>query len=177
MVKVWKIGSWPGLWGNNTKKHKDKFISEYALPKGFVALGYGWIDDITTLTDDEIKKCLKRRGKINWRTKQITDFARVINRDDIILLYNSGVVYVGRVEKIKPYYHVNKKDPKNNFIVGVNGEDIAPHRIPVTWLFNQNSFDADFKKWQDTVHEFSLMDLNRIKDDGLRAFLKSELSK
>jgi hypothetical protein len=83
---------------------------------------------------------------------------------------------VGLVEKTKPYYHVNKGS-KDDFITDAKGDNIAPHRIPVAWLFKQNPFDADFRNWQDTVHEFSSTDLPRIKDKGLRDFLKSELSK
>lgn len=39
MVNIWKIGSWPGLWDNNTIKNKERYIKEYALPKNFVAIG------------------------------------------------------------------------------------------------------------------------------------------
>lgn len=43
MVGIWKIGSWPGVWHSNTLKTKERYIKEYALPRGFAAIGYGWI--------------------------------------------------------------------------------------------------------------------------------------
>jgi len=82
---------------------------------------------------------------------------------------NRGKVYVGRVKENTPYYHV-KKESEGDFIKGTIGENIAPHRIKVSWLYNQGFFDADFSTWQDTVHEVSKGDLRKTKDRGIRSF-------
>lgn len=172
MVSIWKIGSWPGLWGSNTIKNKERYISEYALPKNFVALGSGYIPDITKLSEDELTRILERENKLK-KKQQILNFAKVIDKDDVILLYNHYKVYVGIVKK--PYYHV-KKGSEKDFIKDTDGENIAPHRTDIEWQFNKLSFDADFSKWQDTVHQFLEEDLAKIRDEKLRKFLKQKLT-
>mgnify|MGYP000533555587 FL=1 len=75
MANIWKIGAWPGLWGwgRNTRKNKERYIKEYALSRDFVAIGYGWIPDIKTLSEEEIGEYLKNKecGLIGRRTKEI----------------------------------------------------------------------------------------------------------
>jgi hypothetical protein len=175
MVNIWKIGAWPGLWDNNTLKTKERYIQDYALPRGFVAIGYGWIPDIKKLSEEEIKKKLENegRGLIKRRTKENLNFANVIDRRDVILLYNHYKVYVGIV--INPYYHVEKGSEKD-FIEDTEGDDIAPHRIDVEWQFNKNTFDANFSKWQDTVHQVAEEDLDNIRNEELKRFLTQKLA-
>ncbi len=177
MVAIWKIGAWPGLWERNTAKNKKRFIEEYALPKGFVAIGYGWIPNIKQkeLSEEEIKKKLReeKKGKIERRTKEILKFANEIKEDDVILLYkNFKEVYVGIV--IKPYYFIESKS-EDNFIVGTGNENIAPHRIGVEWQFNKKPFSVDFSKWQDTVHQVKEEDLINIEDKEIKNYLLEKI--
>lgn len=176
MVNIWKIGAWPGLWDSNTLKTKERYIQEYALPRGFVAIGYGWIPDIKKMSEKEIKIKLQseERGKIGRRTKEILNFANVINKSDVILLYNHFKVYVGIVKVKNPYHHI-KRGSKEDFINDTDDYNIAPHRINVEWQFNKNPFDADFSKWQDTVHQVLEEDMGKIKDKKLRRFLEQKL--
>jgi predicted Mrr-cat superfamily restriction endonuclease len=176
MVNIWKIGSWPGLWDSHTLKTKEKYIKEYALPKNFVALGYGWIPNIKKTSKKVIKKLLENEncGLIERRTKELLSFANVIDKGDVILLYNYYKVYVGIVKNKNPYYHV-KKGSALDFIIGAEGEDIAPHRIDVEWQFNKMPFEADFSKWQDTVHQVLEDDLDKIEDEKLRRFLRQKI--
>jgi hypothetical protein len=174
MVNIWKIGSWPGVWHSNTLKTKERYLTEYALPRNFVAIGYGWIPNIKKTSTDVIKQLLvdEERGQIQRRTNEILNFARVIDREHVILLYNHLKVYVGIVKN--PYYYVEKGSAKD-FIQGTNGDNIAPHRIDVEWKFNKAPFVADFSKWQDTVHQVFEKDLDNISDIQLRRFLKQKL--
>jgi len=175
MVNIWKIGAWPGLWDANTQKNKEKYIKEYALSRNFVAIGYGWIPDIGTLSNEEIKRYLEQEEcrMIGKRTKEILNFANVITEKDVILLYNLFKVYIGIVKET--YYYVEKRS-KNDFIKNTEGDDIAPHRINVEWQFNKKPFDADFSKWQDTVHQVIEEDLKRVRDEELKRFLAQKLT-
>jgi len=177
MVNIWKIGSWPGLWDSNTLKTKEKYIKEYALPKNFVAIGYGWIPNIKKISEETIKKLLENedRGLIKRRTNELLNFANVVDKGDVILLYNYYKVYVGIVKNKNPYYYV-KKGSALDFIKDTDGEDIAPHRIDVEWQFNKTPFEADFSEWQDTVHQVLDDDLDKIRDEKLRKFLKQKLA-
>ncbi len=174
MVDIWKIGSWPGLWDSNTLKTKERYIQEYALPRDLVAIGYGWIPNIKKTSEEIIKKLLvnKECGKIEKRTKELINFAKVIDREDVILLYNHYKVYVSIVKN--PYYYVEKGSAKD-FIKDTEGEDIAPHRIDVEWQFNKTPFEADFSSWQDTVHQVFEEDLDKISSMQIRRFLKQKL--
>jgi len=175
MVNIWKIGAWPGLWDNNTLKTKERYIRDYALPRCFVAIGYGWIPNIQKLSEEKIKKKLENEGcgLIQRRTKEILNFAKVIDRRDVILLYNHYKVYVGIV--INSYYHVEKGSEKD-FIEDSEGDNIAPHRIDVEWQYNKKTFDANFSKWQDTVHQFKEQDLVKINDEKLKRYLEHKLA-
>lgn len=123
---------------------------------------------------DVIKELLADagRGQIERRTNEILNFARVIDREHVILLYNHFKVYVGIVKT--PYYYVEKGSSKD-FIQGADGENIAPHRIDVEWQFNKAPFVADFSTWRDTVHQVFEDDLDKISDIQLRKFLKLKL--
>jgi len=178
MVNIWKIGAWPGLWYRNTRKNKERYIKEYALSRDFVAIGYGWIPDIRTLSEEEIKKYLESEecGLIGRRTKEILNFANVITKGDVILLYNHFKAYVGIVKNKNPYYYVEKGSEKD--FIDTEGDDInrAPHRIDVEWQFNKKPFDADFSKWQDTVHQVTGEDLDNIRNEELKRFLAQKLT-
>lgn len=171
MVNIWKIGSWPGLWYNNTIENKEKYINEYALPENFVAIGSGYLPNIKKLSEDKLTRILESKGKLRRKT-QILNFANVIDEKDVILLYNHYKVYVGIVKE--PYYHV-KKGSEKDFIKNTDGENIAPHRIDVEWQFNKVPFDADFSKWQDVVHQVFEEDLDKISNMQLRKFLRQKL--
>ena len=175
IVNIWKIGSWPGLWGSNTYINKNKFINEYALPYNFVAMGYGWIPDFKTLTDEDIRAYLERKKmtKIGRRTNEILSFAYEIEKSDIILLYNHFEVYVGVVKNPDPYYYVELGSSKD-FIEGTSGLNIAPHRIDVDWQFDKREFNANFSGWQDTVHKVGLEDFPKIKDKTLLDFIRTK---
>lgn len=173
MANIWKIGSWPGLWDNNTLKNKERYIKEYALPKNFVAIGSGYIPNIEKLSEDELIRILDRNNKLK-KKQQILDFAKEIKKGDVILLYNHYKVCVGVVKN--PYYHV-KKGSEKDFIKDTDDENIAPHRIDVDWQFEGVSFDADFSKWQDTVHQVFEEDLSKIADKKLKIFLRKKLLK
>ena len=64
--------------------NKERYIKEYALSRDFVAIGYGWIPDIRTLSEEEIKKYLESEecGLIGRRTKEILNFANSISKGD-----------------------------------------------------------------------------------------------
>jgi len=177
MVNIWKIGAWPGLWGwgRNTRKNKERYIKEYALSRDFVAIGYGWIPDIKTLSEEEIGEYLKNKecGLIGRRTKEILNFANSISKGDVILLYDHFKVYVGIVKN--PYYYVEKGSEKD--FINTKGDDInrAPHRIDVEWQFNKKPFDADFSKWRDAVHQVTWKDLTNIRSEELKRFLAQKL--
>ncbi|MCG7849221.1 MAG: hypothetical protein MIO93_08600 [ANME-2 cluster archaeon] len=175
MVNIWKIAAWPGLWDGNTRKNKERYIKEYALSRDFVAIGYGWIPDISRLSEQEIKMYLEREecGLIGRRTKEILNFANVITKGDVILLYNHFKVHIGIVKN--PYYYV-EKESEDDFIKDTEGEDIAPHRIDVKWQFNKKPFDADFSNWQDTVHQVTEEDLKKVRDEELKRFLAQKLT-
>ena len=181
MVKIWKIGAWPGLWGNNNTKNKEKYITEYALPYDFVAIGSAYIPDITKLSEPEkeMKTYMEDVGKkpksIPERIKQILNFTKDIHKGDVILLYHQYKAYVGIVKNEKPYYYVEKGSEKD-FIKDTIGDNIAPHRIDVEWLFDKRSFDTDFSMWQDRVHQVLREDLDKIKNEKLRRFLEQKLA-
>jgi hypothetical protein len=174
MVGIWKIGAWPGVWDSNTLKTKERYIEQYALPRGFAAIGYGWIPNIKKTSTDVIKQLLVDEdcGNIGRITNEILNFTRVIDREDVILLYIHLKVYVGIVKN--PYYYVEKGSAKD-FIQGVDGVNIAPHRIDVEWKFNKAPFVADFGNWRDTVHQVFEDDLDKISDIQLKRFLKLKL--
>lgn len=171
MVNIWKIGSWPGLWYNNTIKNKERYIKEYALPKNFVAIGSGYIPNIKKLSEDELIRILDRKNKLK-KKQQILDFANVIDKEDVILLYNHYKVYVGIVKNT--YYHV-KMGSEKDFIKDTDNGNIAPHRIDVYWQFYGAPFNADFSKWQDTVHQVFEEDLSKIEDKKLKIFLRKKI--
>jgi hypothetical protein len=178
MVKVWKIGQWPGIWGGRTKKHKERYVKEYALPFGFVAVGYGWIPNIRTLDENTLRKEVAKDGSfVGRRTKELLNFAYHIKEDDIILLYSQYHAYVGVATKKnnEPYYFV-KKGSCEDYIKDAEDEDIAPHRIKVKWLYKK-PFGMDFSMWRDTVHEVTLRDLSKIEDDKLRNLLLQKIKK
>jgi hypothetical protein len=178
MVNIWKIGSWPGLWDGNSLKNKERYIKEYALPRDFVAIGYGWIPDIRTISVEEIKRYLEseERGMIQKRTKEILNFAKVIKKNDMILLYKHFKVYVGIVKNNNPYYYVEPGSEMD--FIDTEGDDInrAPHRIDIEWQYNKKSFNADFSKWQDTVHQVTEDDLDNIRDEELERILAQKLA-
>lgn len=152
-MNIWQIGSWPGLWKGLLSKSKaqSKYVKEYALPRKFVALGYGWVSDPTKLADDELDKEIaacpdpKRRiGKIASRRKEIRFFSENTKLGDVVLLYNKGCVYPGiiddkcsdknyRKDVKQPYYYVEESDSRN-FIKDAVPPDIAPHRINIEWI-------------------------------------------
>jgi predicted Mrr-cat superfamily restriction endonuclease len=175
MANIWKIGAWPGLWGIKTKQNKEKYITEYALPRNFIAFGYGWVPDFRKLNENQIRCFIikRRRGAIARRTQEILDFARVIRKGDIVLLYSIYKVYVGIVAG--RYCYV-KKGSRRDFIKNTINKNRAPHRRDVIWLFNKRPFSANFSCWQDTLHIVSETDLNRVNDLFLRRFLKHNLS-
>jgi len=176
MGNIWKIGAWPGLWGVKTKQNKEKYVAEYALPRNFVAFGYGWIKkDFRKLNENQIERFIMKykKGAIARRTQEILNFVKTVRKGDIVLLYSSYKVYVGIVAG--RYYYV-KSGSRRDFIKNAIGENRAPHRRDVMWLFNKHPFDADFSRWQDTLHMVSHSDLNKVKDSFLTKFLKYNFS-
>ncbi len=169
MVNVWKVGAWPGLWGKKPTKREDKvnreqkFISVYALPYNFVALGSAYVaDDIRDLlSKNELRRAIiegwkKDKGKeissgeLTARITMLTAFAS-ISDGDVILLYfigetpHNGEIYVGEASTEKnpydysnrvktPYYYV--KGSEENVIEDTVGIHIAPHRVGVKWETN-----------------------------------------
>lgn len=114
------------------------------------------------------------RGKIEKRTKELINFAKEIDREDVILLYNHYKVHVGIVKN--SYYYVEKGSAQD-FIKDTEDEDIAPHRIDVEWQFNKTPFEADFSTWQDTVHQVFEEDLDKIPSMQIRRFLRQRLKR
>ena len=161
-------------------KKKNIFVERYALSRGFVAIGYGWIRNIKEISVQEIHQQLKIKGcgKIGKRTKEILCFANEIEKGDVILLYNHFKVYVGIVKDRdnKPYYYV-ERNSKDDFIDETEGDNIAPHRIDVEWQFNNKSFSADFSSWQDTVHRVLQSNiLEKDMNEKLREYLLQKIS-
>lgn len=167
MVRVWKIGAWPGGPKKNwSPLNKRRFIHEYALPKKYVAIGFKdcKVDICPDLKDPTCRHC---RNK-----KEFQDFKKEIKQGDIVLLYNGKNtekitgVYVGEVVKnLKKYFP---------------GKEGQHHRIKVRWLedkFPKMPLEADFP-WNDTVHEIFIEDFKKIKDKELelKNFLKPKLS-
>lgn len=185
MVKIWKIGAWPGIWGDDSSETKEKYINEYALKYGFVAIGYGWVPNLSKLSKEQIRNYLseeykkrKRNPNLSRKTNEVYNFAKEIKENDIILLYTRYKAYVGTVIKEgsgNPYYYVEKGSEKD-IIVGTEGEDMAPHRIDVHWEFNKNRFDGiDFSMWRDTVHQVLEDDIKKIENNSLKEYLKQKM--
>lgn len=168
-MNIWKIGSWPGLWGKKSKRNKEKYIYEFALPKNFVTLGYGWIPHLKKLSKEEIRNFIIKRklGTIKRRTEEISNFANKILKGDVILLYNCLQSFVGIVTR--KYYYVQQYSGKD-FFGYEDPINRAPHRIDVIWLFNKKPFSVDFRCWQDTLYQIGHGDLNKIKDSFLKKF-------
>lgn len=179
MVRIWKIGAWPGLrvYGN-VQRDKRMFIEDYALPYGFVAIGFGWVSNLRTMPMDLIIKELMAHPKttksLSYYSSQLKSFRNKIKQGDIVLLYNRRKVYVGRVNK--EYYYV-ERGMKEDVIQHAQGYNYAPHRIGVDWLFKQRTFSADFSHWQDTIHEVTEDSLlGRMIDNELKNFILQKLS-
>ena len=147
MVRIWKIGAWPGWPGeNNTLKNKNKFI-DYALKNNFVAIGFFKCNvEKCKRRSEECKGCRSSNGFLNFLEK--------IEFGDIILLYNYLNVYIGKVSKT--YYKV---------------EQVPGHRIDVEWL-SKKPKKANFGMWQDTVHPVYIEDLVNVMDRELKLFLE-----
>lgn len=174
-MSVWKIGSRPGPkenWfkGLSANEASKRYI-DLALKRGFVALGYGWIEDLNGLSRDEIRHFLMKRelGVIERRVKEIYSFANELNKGDIILLYKNYQAYLGITTR--RYYYV-KEGSRNDFFGHECRIDRAPHRINIIWLFNKTPFSIDFSRWQDTLHKVSQTDLGKISDPFLRKFIE-----
>lgn len=159
MPNVWKIGAWPGYPGTkNTLKTKNDFIQKYAFLENYVAIG--WADCDASVDEEAFRKnCAKCKEKCRKDViDQIINFAKNIKQKDIILLYNHLQVYTGIVTT---NYYPNTTKPI--------------HRIGVNWLYDKQPKGADFHLWQDTVHQVSKDDLDKIFDKELRSFLLNQL--
>ena len=187
MVRVWKLGSWPGI-GKYSKKSKSRYV-EVALRKGFVAIGYAWLGNLTGKTINDFQDA----GEHLITAKQLYAFANEILEDDIILLYDNRlephVVYVGQVRpapaELAPhpgssYYFV----PRGHRLDYFPGRSSAPNRLNVRWLVlsGKRSFRAELP-WQDTLHEVvaSYLETKKgmfewIRDPVLKSFLKRKFS-
>jgi len=160
MPNVWKIGAWPGWPGTNySLKNKNEFIQKHALPENYVAIG--WADCDANVDEESFRKnCVKCKEKCRKDViDQIVNFTKNIKKTDIILLYNHLQVYTGIVSV---NYYPNTTKPI--------------HRIGVDWLYDKQPKDADFRLWQDTVHQVTHHDLDKILDKELRVFLLNQLN-
>lgn len=205
MVKIWKIGAWPGLWKRNpTPEEKrdlgKRFINEYALNHGFVAFGSAYVkSNIRNLSDEDIGRDVKKgledkNGEtpkprmVSFRINKLRKFAN-IRRGEVILLYNDKAVYVGEAtldEEEKegksskiPYYFV-EKGSEGDIIEGTKGIHIAPHRVAVDWQwFEKQSFPADFSgggKYGHRICQILKEDFEKIiKSEKLIKFLERKL--
>lgn len=169
-MTVWKIGAWPGIWKDN-QESRDKFIKEYALPRGFVAVGSGKIDD------------LGAREPRTGTNGLITRFAE----KDVVLLYTGSLcegrhpyrrknayVYVGIVNK--PYYKFPNKEDEID-IKGAKWPDVARHRVDVEWESDQNGpkrFEARFNR-RCNICEVKKTDFGKIKSEELRKWLSERM--
>ncbi len=173
MVRVWKIGSEPGI-------SKAKFRKAAIVEKnGFSAIGWSELGDSSDVVNiDAIQDRLVSaypddytKGHKNTKDKahEIWYFSHEIDSQDIILQYFSkNEVYIGKVTK--PYYYVP-----------TNKDYWVPHRINVEWQMESNDkpkpFKADFHDWEDTIHEVTLSDLSREMDEELRGFISDVLNR
>lgn len=188
MVRVWKIGSDPGVPGLGKKG-----FWEIASKNGFTAIGGASLGDLSKYNRDKInfiEEVQKKEKEINGkkskerRVEEKWNFRSEIKCEAIILQYLSkDKVYIGKV--VKEYYFVKKGDLRDYFRT-YDKENRAPNRIDVDWKFNENflesndkpkSFNADFRDWEDTIHEVTLSDLSRKMDEELRGFLSDVLNK
>ena len=176
MVRIWKIGSLPGLKRYTTAKENKRWHIKYALSQNFVAIGFGFVSDIRKLSENEIRKSMVAHPRTekspDYYSKQITTFAKNIKQGDVVLLYNQKSVYVGIVRDSHPYYYVEIDSEKDYFKDPNNPQDRAPHRINVEWQFNKSTFFVDFSSWRDTIHEVLEIDFrNKDMDEELREYL------
>lgn len=188
MVRVWKIGSWPGV-----PRLGKKGFWEIASKNGFTAIGGAFLGDLSKYSRDKmnfIEEVQKKEKEINGKKARKNsvegkwNFHSEIKGGAIILQYLSkGEVYVGKV--VKEYYFVKEGDLRDYF-TRYDKEDRAPSRIDVDWKFNENfldsngepkSFNADFHDWEDTIHEVTLSDLSREMDEELRGFISDVLNR
>lgn len=164
MVNVWKIGPRPGLWKKRREDKVEKggrFVHNYVLEYDFVAIGNAWAEgDFRVLIKqnrlrevmekgwDKHKTKKRTKPKLDIREKMFRDFVG-IKVDDIILQYlerkdtDYGEVYVGKAilndKEPTPYYYINDRDKK--IIEGTEGIHYAPHRVKVTWNFQDNRME------------------------------------
>jgi hypothetical protein len=174
---VWKLGARPGI--------GKKFYTDFALKKGFVALGYSSIRDLRTFKSKaDLLRTLRRRDpeETEDSAKHLWLFSREgngIRKNDIVLLYDRGAAWVGRVTS--RYFYVKRGTREDYFSkkFGQHGA-YAPHRRRVTWLFKRGGgvrrFEVDGRYWEAKVRELGLSDINKVDmDRQLRTFVQKQL--
>jgi predicted Mrr-cat superfamily restriction endonuclease len=137
MVKIWKVGSSPGL-------SKSLFLKN-ALENKFTAIGWSDLPNLAELTqgekrDDQIvaiksqlKKTYPNTSISPSKSEDILNFVSDIKPGDIILQYSPTVAYTCLLGIVnEPYKYV--KDDKE-----------AKHRISVKWL------DRTFRELQSNT--------------------------
>ena len=193
MVKIWKIGAWPGIGDSNTPTNKQRFI-KYALEHEFVALGSAYVNEpIENFSDEELmdkiwnglenKDKEPSHTKVKNRKVALRNFADV-KTGAVILLYNRYEVYVSNAttgtgedkSQETPYYFVKKPDPiPLGYTDGIN---IAPHRVAVKWKFEKRSFPADFSKYPYNRRFIPIKEKDleeTIKSEELKKYLERKL--
>ena len=175
MVRIWKIGTQPfdPIEFRNKMGLTENDYKEISKKNNFVAIGWKKLGDLRSVTNEnELTRIAAKVGYELRKDKisEIFTFSNILKVGDIILHYegNFSIFNVGRVTK--PYYFISSNEDNTPL------KGFAPHRISVQWLFEGKRFQADFSKWQTTLHEVSSQDLILIKDDLLNNFLRKELS-
>ena len=187
MVNIWKVGSWPGLWGENTFDNKEKFALKYAIPFDFIAIGSGYLPDLKGWTKKEIKKEIKNKTDkskedVDFRTETVNDFVNKMKIGDVVFLDLDGNEgYIGEISS--EYYYVGKNS-KLNFIKETKEHNYAPHRRDVCWKHKNRYFEAlrfsnvnlDIKELKGSVLEIRSDHIERIENTKLKKYLKVMLS-
>ncbi len=163
MVKIWKIGAWPGWPGDEwSYKNKKKFI-RVALRNKYVAIGWSECE-AENKTEKQIREECKECGSCRSdKIDEFINFTKKISNNDLILLYNSGNVFTGIAKK--------RADGKIHY----ETKNEPVHRIDVDWLFQAKPKKAKFS-WYDTVHKIDERDLPRITDKAFKSFLENKIN-
>ncbi|HJX49921.1 MAG TPA: hypothetical protein VJ438_00500, partial [Candidatus Nanoarchaeia archaeon] len=137
----------------------------------FVGIGWEKLGDLSLLADEEkiYDKLKKEYSDETMRaTREIYKFYNIQERDIVLHYGNSTILNVGEVTE--PYHYFSADNDPTEL------KGLVAHRIKVNWLFNGRSFEADFGKWRNTLHEVTFNDVDLIKDAELKKFLKDKLN-
>jgi hypothetical protein len=171
LVRIWKVGGWPGIGRKNTPQNKKQYIA-IALDKCFAAIGSAEVPDLSRLSVSQIADYKGVRAAEWYR------FGHDIKQGHIVMLYDNSsrqrVAYVGVVtapprDLAKPnsqpgaaYYHVPEHH-RLNYFRNIDRVNYAPHRVNVRWIRGKKRPVEVVIDWQDTLHEVRDRDIRTTR--------------